>query len=632
MDTLEKIAVGNLPDAFPFAYSDAFDAGSPYSLIIAFFPETSLLPTINFASNTGSDPLDPEIAQFVAQECAQKGWAAPLPVGESYPSYFLKIRMRLQDDFSGDLDLPNNCEGADKLWIEGCVRVLKLWRKLLHHSTRAHKTSLRNFEDRSAENTSRIFAELCVVQPDSWHLKQRLEFLLVPYCRYAHRIDLLQNYVASLPISELHGALNTPEVLPQLLQACLNAPVSAHKQVLHLAENVHNPPDTSDAPLTKEYLNVPSKQVFQLLVSLASVAQLGKLGAKNFRTLVEWSIGPAETQRDLLRRTLLQPHHVSFEDISLMRQSVFSNLSESAFSEETIRGAFQKSRFMFLKSLPLAENQDILKHEIKLLTERFDNGKIGDTPIKDLQQILASFELLDSQHEDKEVRDLQQKYQHLRKLTITFPAIDPYFALTHSTDEVLARVLEQDSEAYVRYTDLLKVVARGNKDYAPRIAEQCVESALANDDFSAACEYFERGFISDSSPGAWLAYYQTGKYMSPQWDVPKSLRVLQKQTELMAKSLNLCPAGDLMAVLKAWNSLESDLMEATKRAEPQKKPKQQHKITKHVPVSHDDEEQPTEVPSEVAQDQSMRDQNPRDQLQNMLVSGLGWAIGANPRR
>lgn len=630
MDTLEKIAAGKLPDAFPFAYSDAFDAGSPYSLIIAFFPETSLLSTINFANAGGNDRLEPDIAQFVSQECAQKGWAAPLPEGESHPSYFLKIRMRLQDDFSGDLTLPSNCEGADDLWVDGCVRVLKLWRKLLTGSSLANKTSLRSFENTETENTSHIFAELCAVEPDSWHLKQRLEFLLVPYCRYAHRIDLLQDYIASLPLSELHGALNIPEVQPQLLQACLDAPVAMHKQVLHLAENIHNLPNSQNEPLTKQTLNVPSKQVFQLLVNLASVAQLSKLGAKNFRTLAEWSIGPAETQQDLLRRTLLQPHHVSFEDISLMRLTVFSNLTDSAFSEETIRGAFQKSRFMFLKSLPLAENQGILKHEIKLLIDRFASGKLGGTPVKDLQQILASFELLEPVHEDKEMRDLQQKYQHLRKLTVTFPCIDPYYALTHSTNEVLARVLEQDSEAYLRYTDLLTVIGEGNKEYAPRIAEQCVESALANDDFSAAYEYFERGFISDSSPSAWLAYYQTGNYMSPQWDIPKSARVLQKQTELMAKSLNMCPAGDLMTVLKAWNSLESDLVEATQRAEKKKSKSPQY--PQSIPAPSNTEEQSSDSLSESTEERTAREQNARDQLQNMLVSGLGWAIGANPRR
>ncbi|RLV89161.1 hypothetical protein JA1_005328 [Spathaspora sp. JA1] len=164
----------------------------------------------------------------------------------------------------------------------------------------------------------------------------------------------------------------------------------------------------------------------------------------------------------------------------------------------------------------------------------------------------------------------------------------------HNLLELITIISQQNPKSYISFEKLFQVISdlsiyfQSNQQdtYFNKVKIACIESSLIEDNFNYAYTQTMQLFPMCKD---WIIFYQVGKYISPDWDTAP-LYILIKQREILGLILEHFDENFKM-VLDQWDRINSQI--------------EQYQVGQ-------------QVSREVG----------RDVISNLLVSGLGWAIGA----
>jgi len=150
------------------------------------------------------------------------------------------------------------------------------------------------------------------------------------------------------------------------------------------------------------------------------------------------------------------------------------------------------------------------------------------------------------------------------------PLVPADFLTVKNVTEVIQRVLELNSEAYLDSDNLLEISNGLTKGLGLepldtfQLQTFCIESALVNNDFKFALEtahkLLDKTRDQSKLENTWLTFFQVGKYVSPDWldtEAPES--VIKEQLDLLAKVLKICPVKNTQDIISQWSHLDLEL-------------------------------------------------------------------------
>lgn len=214
---------------------------------------------------------------------------------------------------------------------------------------------------------------------------------------------------------------------------------------------------------------------------------------------------------------------------------------------------------------------------------------------------------------------------------------------------LVSSVLEQNPKSYLAYEKLYKIVVdlalfleiEDTDSFLPKVQSACIESSLIDDNFAFAYKqskelfnfYVTRG-QSEQLGRFWLTFYQVGKYILTEWFneydekiSAEKIEILLKQREILSSTLKLMKPSSLTVdnsrliigqlrhvnrEIHRWYTEDSArYTETTQRAVESTRNQIQSNIKNLVG------------------DASLSRAQAGEKLSNLLVSGIGWAIGAN---
>ncbi|ODQ79406.1 hypothetical protein BABINDRAFT_142259 [Babjeviella inositovora NRRL Y-12698] len=205
---------------------------------------------------------------------------------------------------------------------------------------------------------------------------------------------------------------------------------------------------------------------------------------------------------------------------------------------------------------------------------------------------------------------------------------------------VLERILELNSKSYyapeklkrLSYEmDAISVNHRTTVEQDLRLMTLCAESALADDNFKYAYNFATKLLKEHSKEELhpfWLTFYQVGRYTSPSWS-EEVREIWQQQLEVLSQTLLLLPDNQLeikKLVLDQWYTLNARLRETgqnlslnEERAEKGLEKRFTAALASGVKELGIDRKHALQAANDTT-----------EKVSNLLVSGLGWAIGATP--
>ncbi|VVT48371.1 uncharacterized protein SAPINGB_P001745 [Magnusiomyces paraingens] len=214
-----------------------------------------------------------------------------------------------------------------------------------------------------------------------------------------------------------------------------------------------------------------------------------------------------------------------------------------------------------------------------------------------------------------------------------------------------------------------------NESISFQVRKMCIEAALVDSNFEKAYEFAIPHLVSTSTTSnqkenastvddfglkivsketeSWASLFQIGKYISPFWESDIPIDIIDKKMNALAYSLKICPQEQIPVILHTWQRCDT-LRNATLKKFHSQKIGSAFNQTVTAAMSSAPSLIPTnfkKVLSSTASSLSVssspgsfgfleRDNEnfthfntrKRDQLSNLFVSGLGWAIGANQRK
>lgn len=218
-----------------------------------------------------------------------------------------------------------------------------------------------------------------------------------------------------------------------------------------------------------------------------------------------------------------------------------------------------------------------------------------------------------------------------------------------SAISLISMVLEQNPKSYLAYEKLYRIAVdfsifssvEVTDNFLPTVQSACIESSLIDDNFSFAYkqskvmfDYYVSRKQSEQLGKFWLTFYQVGKYILTEWfneydeKVNASkIDILRKQREVLSLTLKLTRPSDstvdnsrlIIAQLRHINEeiRRWYIEDNTQRAETTQRAVRstQNQIQSNL--------------KEIISDVSASRTQASEKLSNLLVSGIGWAIGAN---
>lgn len=219
---------------------------------------------------------------------------------------------------------------------------------------------------------------------------------------------------------------------------------------------------------------------------------------------------------------------------------------------------------------------------------------------------------------------------------------------------IVSHVLEQNPKSYHAYEKLYRIVndlaiyLGIDISHVPfaRIQSACIESALIDNNFTFAYKHSKMLFdhyATDNSLNLgeyWLTFYQTAKYVSPEWFNDDDIMVEKKKLEIHLKQREL-----LFLTLKLTKPSSSTTDNSRLiLAQLKQKEREIDSVFDHLEsYSEQSTQMQTEAPvlqipenagrllNEASKTASKTTSHASDKLSNLFASGLGWAIGANRR-
>lgn len=213
---------------------------------------------------------------------------------------------------------------------------------------------------------------------------------------------------------------------------------------------------------------------------------------------------------------------------------------------------------------------------------------------------------------------------------------------------LISIVLEQNPKSYLAFQKLHKIAYElaiyleldSSEVNFFKLQSACIESALVDSNFDFAYKYAKllldgcvKTDSADQLSAVWLAFYQVGKFIEPEWFNDYSEEVQQKKLQVLLKQREILSLALKYTIPSTSTTDNSKLLIAQFRHV-------NHEITKWYEEadSHRSESVQRAVESTEANTQralreikenAARMRNQGGKLSDMLVSGLGWAIGAH---
>ncbi|KAG7194189.1 uncharacterized protein KQ657_004899 [Scheffersomyces spartinae] len=228
---------------------------------------------------------------------------------------------------------------------------------------------------------------------------------------------------------------------------------------------------------------------------------------------------------------------------------------------------------------------------------------------------------------------------------------------SHNTPvDLVSLILEYNPKSYLAFEKLYKIVNylviffatttdEGSATYYfNKVKSACIESALIDDNFNYAykqCLILFSHYQKDQQNlnDIWLTFYQVGKYISPRWfedDVDQhsttvemeKLSVWKKQREVLSKALKFMqPSESSMdnsrVILSQWRRVNDQIEESYANY------LYLDQITAMEVNQRNLSKQLNTIANEFIGEASNSTSQAGEKISNLLVSGLGWAIGAN---
>lgn len=223
---------------------------------------------------------------------------------------------------------------------------------------------------------------------------------------------------------------------------------------------------------------------------------------------------------------------------------------------------------------------------------------------------------------------------------------------TYSPIALISTVLEQNPKSYFAFEKLYKIASdlaiyleiEITEDYLPKVQSACIESALVDGNFDFAYkhsknlfEYYLANNHGEKLNEFWLTFYQVGKFILPEWlnDYDEKVErdkisVLLKQREILSLTLKLAKpltstVDNSRLVLSQLRHIGREINawyaeDGSRRGETVQRAA---KLT-HVQL----QENINGLLSDAAQTAAQQKNQASQKISKMLVSGLGWAIGA----
>lgn len=333
----------------------------------------------------------------------------------------------------------------------------------------------------------------------------------------------------------------------------------------------------------------------------------------------------------------------------LIANSFFHN-TPSLTADQAFEAVLKKYKISFDEATSLDERSGSLKdaHEcISLLSELASNLDVNGSHKEEVARLkhlskalvnLKNFKLSLDGRGSAKPRDVLNKVTKIEDDELFTP-----FA-------IVSHVLEHNPKSYHAFEKLYRIVndlaiyLNIDVSHVPfaRIQSACIESALIDNNFDFAykhCKIIVDLCSADDSKNLgdyWLTFYQTAKYVSPDWfnddDIMMEKRKLDiyiKQRELLLVTLkhtkpsstNTDNSRLILSQLRRKES-EIDALYETLGNYSQRST-QMRTETPLLQVS--------ENAGKLFNEASKTTSHASEKISNLFVSGLGWAIGANRR-
>lgn len=579
-----QVAQGNLSGAF-LSYDNPFDPRSPWSMVIALLPETvpvefwlTRIQTAPLSYSEGPDEIDFDSEQFIRQACKDAGWKMDALKGDAndiavVQDFFTQCRVRQTEAKSGYLDW---LDWTHSSWYAAVPHVLKLFR-----GRTGSRMSLSEFE---SLNPHQVIA-LIMDDVDQANLYEHVQILVKPYLNYHGKMELLAEWVRNQELSDIVPLAPVPEVTPSILRLCYEAKCSYWPVVKDIAlalpnATVQNPAE----PAIYEDVLEATPEALEMVGRIADTARIMVGYDTTLGQLARWSFAPASVQKCLLKKycTEFMDWGRVQRELDTLSKTILRALSSEFIKQIIVGRALASSKFSFLKTFHVPSKD----FERKVLELR-PGLKDGSVSLEQFSKAIGMIQSSKSQ-EVAEARELASTLLKAQDL-----GIDPHLAYSGSIQILLDKIFAENARAYKRFQEIVDLLTSLNQLSVALqeveevyIRQQCIDAALAYGDFDAACKLVDT--IED--PSGWICLLQVGKYSSPDWE-SKPSSVFQKQREILRKCILISEQYNLPQVMGAWKVLESS------------------------PVGGSRDEERTKL-------------RKRDQLQKMLVNGIGWAIGA----
>ncbi|CAK9437493.1 uncharacterized protein LODBEIA_P18710 [Lodderomyces beijingensis] len=219
--------------------------------------------------------------------------------------------------------------------------------------------------------------------------------------------------------------------------------------------------------------------------------------------------------------------------------------------------------------------------------------------------------------------------------------------------QLLNIILEQNPKSYLAFEKLFRILNdlllyfEGDDDdahdqheasfYFNKLKTACIESALVDNNFAFAytqsVELFEHFTRSHLVPAGefWLTFYQVGKFVSPDWidaaaPQHEMLDIWIKQRQILSLTLEKIDCGEhVRVILDQWQRLNLSV-ERQSRESDVEKAKLFAAGGAGGGINEGDVSSRTQ---EIITDATKTSNHAGEKISNLLVSGLGWAIGAH---
>lgn len=217
---------------------------------------------------------------------------------------------------------------------------------------------------------------------------------------------------------------------------------------------------------------------------------------------------------------------------------------------------------------------------------------------------------------------------------------------------LISTILEQNPKSYLAFEKLYKILndlliffdesLSQPTVYFNKLKSMCIESSLIDNNFEFAyrqsSELLEH-YASDKNQNVndfWLTFYQVGNYVSPDWFTESSsiyndkIEILIKQREILSKTLKFTKPSDASIdnsrlILKQWEKINEQIEDWYLNLQLDSNINDSDVAHEAIP------DHMTNLANDIINDASNTTGQTSEKLSNLFVSGLGWAIGANPQ-